>query len=47
MKQDDIVVLEVMVEELGRSSWSDYRMHLQELFRQDHIVIRAQIYEAI
>jgi hypothetical protein len=40
------VILEVMVEELERSWWSEYREHLQELFRQDHIVVRAQTYEA-
>jgi hypothetical protein len=47
IKEDDIVVLEVMVDELERSWWSDYRLQLQKLFRQEHIVIRAQIYEAL
>jgi hypothetical protein len=47
IKRDDIVVLEVMVEELERSWWSEYRKHLQELFGQDHIVVRAQTYEAL
>jgi hypothetical protein len=27
--------------------WSDYRRQLQELFRQDEIVLRAQSYEPL
>jgi hypothetical protein len=38
---DEIVVFEVMVEELDREWWADYRAALEELFRQDQIVIRA------
>jgi hypothetical protein len=41
------MVLEVTVEELERSWWSDYRRQLQELFRQDEIVLRAQSYEPL
>jgi len=47
MKRDEIVVLEVMVAELERQWWSAYRRELEELFRQDEIVLRAQSYEAI
>jgi hypothetical protein len=47
IKRDDIMVLEVMVEELEGSWWNDYRRQLQELFRQDEIVLRAQSYEPL
>ena len=39
--RDDIVMLEVMVETVGRTWWQDYRQRLQELLRQESIVIRA------
>jgi hypothetical protein len=41
------VVLEVMTETLDRAWWSDYRRELERLFRQDHMVVRAQGYEAL
>jgi len=47
VKRDDIVVLEVMVPALDRGWWHDYRKKLEQLFRQDQIVVRAQVYEAI
>jgi len=47
VKREDIVVIEVMVDELERSWWQDYRLQLETLFRQDRIVVRAQIYEAL
>jgi hypothetical protein len=45
VKRDDIVVVEVMVDSLDRRWWKDYRRELEELFRQDEIVLRAQAYE--
>jgi len=47
VKRDDIVVLEVMVEELERQWWQNYRQTLERLFRQDNIVLRAQVYEPL
>ena len=47
VKHDDIVVLEVMVPALDRGWWHDYKEQLEELFRQDQIVVRAQAYEAL
>jgi hypothetical protein len=47
IKQDDIVVIEVMVEELDRPWWGNYRRQLAEFFRQDQIVLRAQRYEPL
>jgi hypothetical protein len=47
VKQDDIVVVEVMVETLERGWWRDYKQELEQLFRQEQIVVRAQRYEAL
>src|SRR4051812_43275569 len=47
LKRDDVVVLEVMTETLDRAWWSEYRRELERLFRQDHMVVRAQAYEAL
>jgi|SRR5687767_13535607 hypothetical protein len=40
--KDEIVIFEVMVERLEREFWRLYRLELQETFKQDVIVIRAQ-----
>jgi hypothetical protein len=42
VKKDDIVVYEVLAAELDRDWWTDYRKTLEELFRQEEIVICAQ-----
>jgi hypothetical protein len=47
VKRDDIVVVEVMVDALDRTWWKDYRRELEQLFRQDEIVLRAQPYEPL
>jgi hypothetical protein len=47
VRRDDIVVVEVMVESLDRTWWKNYRIELEQLFRQDQMVIRAQAYEAL
>ena len=39
---EDIVVLEVMVGDLDKIWWRRYRTKLERLFRQKHVVIRAQ-----
>jgi len=44
---DDIVVFEVMSSKLDRNWWSRYRATLEERFRQDVIVIRAQSVELL
>ena len=41
-KRDEIVVYEVMVSKLQLKWWKKYRAHLEKLFRQESIVIRAQ-----
>ena len=40
--RDDIVVFEVMAERLDEGWWRAYRSKLEQRFRQDVIVIRAQ-----
>ncbi len=40
--KDDVVIYEVMVDRLEREFWRLYRLELQEMFRQDLIVMRAQ-----
>ena len=47
VKRDDISVVEVMVDSLDRSWWGAYRQDLEQVFRQDHIVVRAQAYEPL
>ncbi len=38
---DDIVVFEVMVRDLDRTWWENYRAELERRFRQEAIVVRA------
>jgi hypothetical protein len=46
-KRDDIIVYEVMAEVLDRAWWARYRRMLEERFRQDELVIRAQEFERL
>lgn len=41
-QRDDIVVYEVMVAALDRDWWSAYRRTLEQRFRQEELVVRAQ-----
>ena len=45
--REDVVVFEVMVDELDRTWWSDFRRHLEERFRQEEVVIRAHAIERL
>ena len=40
--RDDIVIFEVMASDLDEPWWRKYRHELEERFRQDVIVVRAQ-----
>ena len=40
--KDELVVFEVMVDRLEREFWRLYRLELQEVFKQESIVMRAQ-----
>ena len=39
--RDDVVMVEVMVDEIDRQWWRDYRTSLEQAFRQEAIVVRA------
>jgi hypothetical protein len=39
---DDIVIFEVMADHLDRSWWRSYRELLEQRFRQEKMVVRAQ-----
>jgi hypothetical protein len=45
VERDDIIVVEVMTDTLDRSWWRKYRIELEQVFEQDEVVIRAQMYE--
>jgi hypothetical protein len=45
--RDDIVVFEVMTDELDRAGWHVYRQKLEEVFRQDVILIRAHTVQVL
>jgi hypothetical protein len=44
---DDIVVYEVMVPDLDRQWWADYRARLEVAFEQEELVVRAQAIERL
>jgi hypothetical protein len=44
---DDIVIYEVMVAELDRAWWSEYRAALEAQFDQEELVVRAQAIERL
>ena len=39
--RDDIVIYEVMVENIDRDWWTNYRTRLEQRFRQEQVLIRA------
>jgi hypothetical protein len=45
--RDDIVVFEVMLENLDRPWWANYREHLRLVFEQDKLIVRALPFELI
>ena len=40
-RRDEIVVFEVMADAVDATWWRDYRKRLEEVFRQEEIVVRA------
>ncbi len=44
---DEIVVVEVMVPDLDRAWWAEYRKELERRFRQEVVVLRAQEIEQL
>jgi hypothetical protein len=45
--RDDVIMFEVMVEELDRSWWKQYRRTLEERFRQEEVIVRATTTELL
>ena len=45
--RDRVVVFEVMVEELDRAWWREYRGGLERRFRQEKIIVRATEFEEL
>lgn len=41
-QEDDIVVVEVMAQTLDADWWREFRTRLQQILRQENLVIRAQ-----
>jgi hypothetical protein len=46
-ERDDIIVVEVMVKDLDRAWWAQYRSELEQRLRQKEIVVRAQPMEPL
>jgi hypothetical protein len=44
---DEVLVVEVMVDTLDRGWWAEFRKKLEEAFRQQEIVVRAQDIERL
>lgn len=42
MSKDEIVIYEVMTEILDESWWREYRHGLEQRFRQEKVIVRAQ-----
>jgi hypothetical protein len=45
--RDEIVIFEVMSDGIDRNWWQRYRAELEQLFRQDEIVVRAHEVELL
>lgn len=45
--KDEVVIFEVMVDHIEREFWRLYRLELQDKFKQDVIVVRAQKMEML
>jgi len=45
--RDDLVIYEVMTDALDRAWWRAYRARLEEAFRQERLVVRAQEVEVL
>lgn len=45
--RDDLVIYEVMAPELDRTWWRTYRASLETRFRQDKVLIRAQVIDVL
>ena len=46
-QHDDMLVVEVMASEIDKPWWTNFRHHLEQTFRQERIIIRAQAIELL
>ena len=46
-RKDDLIIYEVMVEQLDRGWWRNYRQTLEAAFSQEQIIVRAQPIELL
>lgn len=44
---DDLVIYEVMAKELDRTWWEQYKHALEQRFRQEEVILRAQKFELL
>lgn len=47
VQRDDVLLYEVMAESLDRAWWAAYRRELEDRFRQQELVVRAQAIERL
>jgi hypothetical protein len=47
VQRDDVLLYEVMAESLDREWWAAYRRELEDRFRQQELVVRAQPIERL
>jgi hypothetical protein len=47
VRRDEVVVLEVMVDQLDRAWWKDFRADLEVRFAQEELVVRAETIELL
>lgn len=47
VQRDDVLLYEVMAESLDREWWAAYRRELEDKFRQQELVVRAQPIERL
>jgi len=40
-EEDDVIVIEVMVDDLDRTWWHEYRRTLEQLLKQKELLVRA------
>jgi hypothetical protein len=47
VRGDELAIFEVMVDSLDRAWWRDYRVQLEQRFRQQEVVMRATGFERL
>lgn len=47
VQRDRMILFEVMVKQLNREWWHNYRLELEDRFRQDTVVVRATMVEQL